>query len=94
MIQSFMKNVYELYKAFKFRTLWEGQDPLADFKRVASESAHGTGRLNGVIQLTRVLQNMQNVEATAIRCFTNNIYTTNIKKWSFDNVKNKEVMIQ
>ena len=91
MEQSFMKNVYELYKAFKFRTLWEEGDPLKDFKRVASESAQGIGQLNGMIQLTSVLQKMENIEATARRCFTNNIYTTTIKKWSFDKVKNKEV---
>ena len=93
MEQSFMKSVYELYKAFKFRTLWEGEDPLKDFQRVASESARGTGRLSGMIQLTTVLQKLEDVEASAVRCFTNNIYATKIKKWSFDNVKDKQVRV-
>ena len=86
-----MMNVYELYKAFKFRTLWEGDDPLRDFQRVASESAQGTGQLNGIVQLTNVLQKMEDVETAAVRCFTNNPYTTNIQKWSFDKDNNKQV---
>ena len=88
-----MESVYELYKAFKFRTLWEGENPLAEFQRVASESAHGTGRLNGMIQLTEVLQNMEKLEITAVKCFTDNIYADDVKKWSFDKDKHQEVRI-
>ncbi len=89
--QSFMINVYELYKALRFRTLWEGNDPLANFQRVASESARGTGQLNGIIQLTDVLQTMEQTETKAVQCFTNNVYTTNINKWSFEKTKNPDV---
>ncbi|KAL9957971.1 hypothetical protein ACROYT_G034931 [Oculina patagonica] len=89
--QSFMINVYELYKALRFRTLWEGNDPLANFQRVASESARGTGQLNGIIQLTDVLRNMEQTETKAVQCFTNNVYTTNINKWSFDKTKNPDI---
>ena len=88
---SFMINVYELYKAFKFRTLWEGNDPLVNFQRLASESAHGTGQLNGIVELTDVLRKMERIETQAVRCFTNNVYTTNIMKWSFDKTKNVDV---
>ncbi|KAL9983250.1 hypothetical protein ACROYT_G005396 [Oculina patagonica] len=87
--QSFMKKVYELQKAFKFRTLWEVNNPLATFRRVAAESAGGTGRLNGIVELTKVLQNFETTETKAVRCFTNNIYTTGIKKWSFNSVDHK-----
>ena len=86
-----MVNVYELFKAFRFRTLWEGNDPLTNFQRIATESAHGTGQLNGIIQLTDVLRNMEQTETKAVQCFTNNVYTTNIKKWSFDKATNKDV---
>lgn len=86
-----MKKVYELYKAFQFRTLWEGNNPLSSFQRVASESARGTGRLNGAVQLTEVLRKTKDIQDKAMLCFTNNIYTTDIMKWSFDNVKDKEV---
>ncbi|XP_078344954.1 uncharacterized protein LOC144630471 [Oculina patagonica] len=89
--RSFMRNVYELHKAFEFRTLWEGNNPLTSFQRVASESARGTGRLNGVVQLAGVLQDTKRLQDKAVKCFTNNIYTTDIQKWSFDNVKDKEM---
>ena len=93
MERSFMERVYELYKAFKFRTLWEGENPLAKFQRVASESAHATRRLNGMIQLTEVLQNMENLEITAVKCFTDNIYADDVKKWSFNKDNHREVRI-
>ena len=89
--RSFMKKVYELYKAFKFRTLWEGHNPLVSFRRVASESAKGTGRLNGVVQLTGVLRKFKNLKDKANKCFTFVDYTTDIHRWSFDNVKDKQV---
>ena len=89
--RSFMKKVYELYKAFKFRTLWKGNNPLASFRRVASESARGTGRLNGVAQLTRVLRKFQTLKDKANKCFTFNKYATDIHRSSFNNVKNKKV---
>ncbi|CAH3148650.1 unnamed protein product [Porites lobata] len=89
--RSFMKKVYELYKAFKFRTLWEGNNPLASFRRVASESAKGTGRLNGVVQLTGVLRKFQKLKDKANKCFTFNKYTTDIHRWSFNSVKDKKM---
>ena len=79
---SFMKEVYGLYKAFRFRTLWETENPLPEFQRVASEGAQGK-TLNGIIELTNVLRDIQSLETTAVKCFTNNIYTTDIQKWSF-----------
>jgi len=87
---SFMKEVYGLYKAFRFRTLWETENPLPQFQRVASESARG-GRLNGILQLTNVLRNIQNMENRAVKCFTNNIYTTDIQKWGFSQQTDSKV---
>ena len=92
--RSFMRNLYELHKAFAFRTLWEGNNPLVSFQRVASESALETGRLNGAIQLTEVLQKMKRMKYKAVSCFTNHIYTTSIMKWSFHNAKDKAVRVK
>ncbi|KAL9958424.1 hypothetical protein ACROYT_G035436 [Oculina patagonica] len=80
---SFMKEVYELYKAFKFRTLWETEDPLPEFQRVASEGAQG-GRLNGILELTNVLRDIQSLEEDSVRCFSQNHYSTAIQRWSFN----------
>lgn len=90
MESSFMKEVYGLYKAFSFRTLWETENPLPQFQRVASEKALG-GRLNGILELTNVLRNIQNMENRAVKCFTNNIYTTDIQKWSFSQQTDSKV---
>lgn len=87
---SFMKEVYELYKAFKFRTLWETDDPLPHFQRVASEGADG-GKLNGIVELTNVLRSIQTLETKAVKCFTNNIYTTDIQRWSFNQQSHQTV---
>ena len=87
---SFMKEVYGLFKAFRFRTLWETENPLPEFQRVASEGAQGK-TLNGIIELTNVLRDIQNLETTAVKCFTNNIYTTDIQRWSFTQQKDPTV---
>lgn len=88
-----MTNIYLEHKAFAFRTLWEGHNPLEKFRRVASESARGTGRLNGAIQLAEVLQTSKRIHDKAVKCFTYNVYSTGIEKWSFDNVNNKPVSL-
>ena len=80
-----------MHKAFAFRTLWDGNNPLESFQRVASESALGTGRLNGAVQLTDVLQNMKRVQEKAVKCFTNNIYATGIKRYHFNKAQNPKV---
>ena len=88
-----MREVYELHKAFRFRTLWEGKNPLSLYQRVAVESAHGVGRLNGILEITNVLRNIEQTETKAVKCFTNNVYTTDIQKWNFDKTRNKGVNI-
>jgi len=86
-----MKHLYEFHKAFAFRTLWEGNNLLASFRRLATESAHGTGRLNGAVQLTDELRKMHQIKNKAMRCFTDVKYTTYSQKWSFNSVKDKAV---
>lgn len=88
-----MKEIYGLYKAFSFRTLRETENPLPQFQPVASEKALG-GRLNGIMELTNVLRNIQNMENRAVKCFTNNIYTTDIQKWSFSQQTDSKVLVQ
>ena len=90
----FMRNVYELDKALSFRTLWEGNNPLASFLRVASESAWGTGRLNGDVQLESILNKVNELKDEVSKCFTYNKYSGPATfKWSFDNVKHKAVSL-
>ena len=86
-----MRHLYYLQKAFEFRMLWKGKNLLAKFQRLASESARGIGRLNGAVQLTELLQKAKDLKYKAAMCFTNNMYATDIHKWSFDSVKNEEV---
>ena len=86
-----MRNIYELYKAFTFRTLWQGNNPLESFQRLESKSARETGRLNEVLQLTGVLRRTKELKDKANKCFANNRYTTDINRWSFDKVKDKRV---
>ncbi|XP_073228612.1 uncharacterized protein [Porites lutea] len=89
--QLFMEKLYELQKALAFRTLWNLDDTLNSFRRIASESALGIGRLNGIVELTEVFQRIKNIKSKAVACFTTNPYTTDVKKWTFDNTKNKEM---
>lgn len=87
---SFMKKCYELYKAFKFRTLWQTDDPIPQFQRVASEGARGR-RLNGVLELTNVLRSIQSLEADAAKCFSHNHFSTDIQRWSFNTTTHQSV---
>ena len=84
-----MRKLYELHKAFAFRTLWEASNPLASFQRVASESALGTGRLNGAVQLTKVFDEMKAKKEKYQACSQK--HTKEVKKWTFDKYTNKAV---
>ena len=86
-----MKKIYQFYKAIEFRTLWVGNNPLTSFRRVASESATGTKTLVGVVELTKALTKVNQLKDKAVDCFSRHIFTTNVQKWSFDEVKNKGV---
>ena len=88
---SFMKKIYELHKAFAFRTLWEGNNLLESYRRLARDSAMSIGRLNGVVYLTKVLRRLQELKDKANKCFTYNRYTTGIHKWNF-NIKNDKMV--
>ena len=88
---SFAIQLLETFKAFEFRTLWNVEDKLFKFERTASESAKGTGKLEGVLQLTKALEKLQELESKGQQCFTKFRHTTSTDKWSFDNVKNAAV---
>ncbi|XP_031565547.1 uncharacterized protein LOC116300761 [Actinia tenebrosa] len=89
--RSLMENIYELQKALGFRTLWNLDSVMSSFQRIASESALGTGQLNGAVELSKVLEKINEITSKAKRCFSNERYATNVQKWSFDNVKNKQM---
>jgi len=90
--RSYMSTVYELEKALKFLTLWKGTNFLASFRRVATESARGTGRLNGDVQLTKLLYDLKKYYVhDAAKCFSRISYTSNVWKLYFDNINSKSV---
>lgn len=81
---SFIQNLYQFYKSFEFRLLWNVGSTLADYQRRASEAARGTDRLRGVLQLTNALQEIDSIESKGRKCFTKFKYSTNTHKWSFN----------
>lgn len=91
MEDSFAIQLLETFKAFEFRTLWKAEDKLFKFERTASETAKGSGKLQGVLQLTKSLEKLEELESKGRQCFTKFRYTTSTDKWSFDNVKNAAV---
>ncbi len=90
---SFTKHLYQFYKGFEFRTLWNVDEKLVQFERTAIGAAQGTGSLQGVLQLTKALGKIESLENEGQKCFTKFRYSTNTHKWSFDNVKNAAVSI-
>ena len=88
---SFAKQLYQLYKGFEFRSLWNVDDMLSKHQRRAVGAARGTGRLLGVAELTKALEEIDQFQNKARKCFTKFRYAVNVAEWSFDNVKNKAV---
>ncbi|KAJ7391132.1 hypothetical protein OS493_020157 [Desmophyllum pertusum] len=61
---------------------------MAQYQQLASSAAEGTGRLRAVLELTKALQDINDIESKArTRCFTKFHHTTDTHKWSFDSVK-------
>ena len=88
-----MIKLYELHKALGYQTLWNLNDLIGSFRRIASESALGVGRLNGAVELTKELQTLSKVIGKARVCFSKLKYTTSVHKWSFNNDTNKQVKL-
>ena len=78
---SFIKKYLQLLKAFEFHTLWEPKDPLSSFRRLATESAYATGRLNGDVELTKVLKYAEELYLEkAANCFSKIKHTYRVMK--------------
>lgn len=88
---SFSKYLYQFYKGFEFRSLWNVSGTLANFQRRASTAAQGTGQLQGVLELTNALQEIDDIQNRGRQCFTKFRYSTSTHKWSFDNEKDAAV---
>ena len=86
-----MIKLYELHKALGFRTLWNLNDLIGSFRRIASESALGVGQLNGAVELTTELETLSKVIRKVRVCFSKLKYTTSVHKWSFDKDRDKKV---
>ena len=87
----FAQQLYQLYKGFEFRSLWVVQEKLAEFERRAVLAAQGTGNLKGVLELTKALQEIDNIENKGQRCFTKFRHTVTTHKWTFDSAKDNVV---
>ena len=87
----FAQQLYQLYKGFEFRSLWVVQEKLAEFERRAVLAAQGTGNLQGVLELTKALQEIDDIENKGQRCFTKFRHTIAMCKWTFDSAKDNVV---
>lgn len=87
----FAKQLYQLYKGFEFRSLWNVDDKLSKYQRRAVDAAKGTGKLLGVFELTNALQEINQIQNKGRKCFTKFHHAVNVNKWSFDDVKNSVV---
>ena len=90
---SFVMQLLDFFKGFEFRTLWNVVDDFFKFQRTASETAMGTGKLQGILQLSKSLENLDTLGGKTRQCFTTFHPTVKIHKWSFDNIKNAAVSI-
>lgn len=88
---SFTKHLYQFYKGFEFRSLWNVDEKLAEFQRRASVAARGTGKIKGVGELTKALQQIDIIQNKGRHCFTKFRHATNTHKWSFDSVQHRVV---
>ena len=87
----FAQQLYQLYKGFEFRSLWIVQEKLAEFERRAVLAAQGTGNLLGVFELTKALQEIDDIENKAQLCFTKFRHAITASKWTFDSNKDNVV---
>ena len=87
----FARQLYQLYKGFEFRSLWIVREKLAEFERRAVLAAQGTGNLRGVLELTKALQEIDDIENKGQRCFTKFRHTITTHKWTFDSAKDNVV---
>ncbi|KAL9982801.1 hypothetical protein ACROYT_G004906 [Oculina patagonica] len=85
----FAKHLYQFYKSYEFRSLWDLNDRITEFQRRASDAAKGTGKLQGVVELTEAMNEIDKIELKGQKCFTSLPYKIDTHKWSFDNVKDK-----
>ena len=87
----FAEQLYQLYKGFEFRLLWNVDDKLSKYQRRTVEAAKGTGKLLGVFELTNALKEINEIQNKGRKCFTKFRHAVNVAKWSFDSVRNSVV---
>ncbi len=87
----FAKHLYQFYKSYEFRSLWDLSDRITAFQRRASDAAKGTGKLQGVVELTKAMQEIGTIESDGQKCMTRLPHKFDTLKWSFNNVKDKVV---
>lgn len=91
MESGFSRQLYLFYKSFEFRTLWDVSEKMTEYEQTAVESASGNGQLEGVLELNKALQTLDELESKGRHCFTRFIQHDKVHKWSFNNVDSPAV---
>ncbi len=57
---------------------------IAKYQRLASSAVDSSGKLRGVLELSKALQTINDIESKARDCFTTFHHATQTYKWPFD----------
>ena len=87
----FAKKLYSYYKSFEFQSLWDVEEKIAEYQRLASSATDIAGKLQGVAELQKAIAKIDELESSAQNCYTSYRVETDIHKWSFDSSKDGTV---
>ena len=87
----FAKKLYNYYKSFEFQSLWDVEERIAEYQKLASRATDSTGKLQGVAELEKAIATIDELESSAQNCYTSYRVETDIHKWSFDSFKDGTV---
>ena len=87
----FAKKLYSYYKSFEFQSLWDVEEKIAEYQRLASSATDTAGKLQGVAELQKAIAKIDELESSAQNCYTSYRVETDIHRWSFDSSKDGTV---
>ena len=87
----FAKKLYYYYKSFEFQSLWDVEDKISEYQKVASRATDDNGKLQGIAELQKAIAKIDELECSAQNCYTSYRVETDIHKWSFDSSNDKTV---
>ena len=83
----FAEKLYSYYKS----SLWDVEEKIAEYQRLASRATDTAGKLQGVAELQKAIAKIDELESSAENCYTSYRVETDIHKWSFDSSKDRTV---